>query len=1041
MLPCSPIIALLLGLPQQTAPTTPASGDTIGYWQQHVDYRIAGTLDEERGVLEARAQLAYANNSPDTLRVFYVHQYLNAFRPGSKWSAADEREGRVRFQHLVDPDFAYERFTATPTFDGVPVAPEYPGAPDSTVALFVLPQPLPPGDTLHAAFEWEARPSTLPRRQARRGRSFDFAQWYPKVAVYDRLGWRQNPLVPAGELYGEFGSYDVTLAVRDDQVLGATGVLVQGDAGWRGALRGGEVFTATGAYGELAPGLDVDVPAGYKRVRFHAENVHHYAWSTSPDYMYEGTVYVRPAATLRHTPFVVFDSVPVHVLYRPGDEESWGNGVAVERTILALRWLELLYGPYAYPQITNLHRIEGGGTEFPMVIMDGSASQGLILHELGHVFTYGILGNNEWRSGWLDEGITSYQTAMAGASTPQDTASDQGEPQQREGYRAHAVLPTGSEAGQIEQYRLDMIGRAEPIGTAAHEFNEFGIYGAMIYSRAETMYGQLRDVMGDEAFRKFLSDYYHMWALRHVDERAIRAAAERVHGEPLDWFFRQWVHETGLIDYGLADVDVERAETGWVTRAQVVKLGEYEHPMPVGVRTERGWTVVRAEPFASRQTVSIRTGEQPLEVALDPFSTTEDWDRRNDSRPGALGGSGPRIVFDWPFLEQWSRDRNVIELGPVAWYSGPGGLTLGATVNTGYQGWLDEWELGFAVTTRAPDAAEDASFGGDRIQAWATVENPRILPRSGPAVGLSLGFWLLDGIARASVEKRWDHDRFVYSAGRELATRVGIDIAYPFSREFVPELWGNDWTIEPNFGVRWRNGRGGRGGGVERSAMLRASAGLSGETLGSLEGVYARGEAALSQLTRMHEDDFVVFLRGYAGWSGSAPVRRHIFASAQSPDETFANHLYRPREAVLKQDGVNFVPLGGAGLRGYSPRLEANALVALNAEAAYRILEMASTPRPLALWASVFADGGVLFNPDVSFPADPGLPPAEPRFFDRDETLVDAGLGVSLRGRLFDRDVTLRVDFPLYVREPGLAVDGREDPVDFRWTFSFSDLW
>ena len=83
----------------------------------------------------------------------------------------------------------------------------------------------------------------------------------------------------------------------------------------------------------------------------------------------------------------------------------------MKRTEIALNWLGQLFGPFAWPQITNVHRIDGGGTEFPMMIMDGSASQGLIVHELGHNYTMGILANNEWREGWLDEGFTSFQSS------------------------------------------------------------------------------------------------------------------------------------------------------------------------------------------------------------------------------------------------------------------------------------------------------------------------------------------------------------------------------------------------------------------------------------------------------------------------------------------------------------------------------------------------------------------------------------------------------------------------------------------------------
>src|SRR5437016_11024320 len=184
--------------------------DTTGYWQQQVSYRITASLDEPTGVLSGRERISYVNRSSATLRDFYVHQYLNAFRPGSRWAAADAAEGRDRFQHLQDPDYAFERITAA-TVMGEVGAPDYPYAPDSTIAHWALPRPLAPGDSMVVEIDWRARPSTRPRRQGRQGRRFDFAQWYPKVVVYDRYGWEAHPLYPAGEFYGEFATYDVAV--------------------------------------------------------------------------------------------------------------------------------------------------------------------------------------------------------------------------------------------------------------------------------------------------------------------------------------------------------------------------------------------------------------------------------------------------------------------------------------------------------------------------------------------------------------------------------------------------------------------------------------------------------------------------------------------------------------------------------------------------------------------------------------------------------------------------------------------------------------
>jgi len=501
------------------------------------------------------------NESPDTLRELYVHQYLNAFRPGSKWSASDEREHRVRFQRLRDPDYGYERFTSAPTVDGVRCEVDYPGAPDSTIAHLRLPHALAPGDSMTVRFAWDARPSTTPRRQARRGRSFDFAQWFPKPAVYDRGGWEPHALVPAGELYGEFGDYDVTMIVRDDQVIGATGVPVSGDPGWNRTLAFGAARSASTAYGALPNEDGVPVPAGYRAVRFMAKDVHHFGWSTSPDYRYEGGTYVRATAP-SGSRAQAWDTVSIHVLYRPGDEREWGQGQAVERTRRALAWLESRYGAYAYPQMTVLHRIEGGGTEFPMMQMNGSSSQGLILHEGGHVYSYGILANNEWRSGWMDEGLTEYQTEWAEGLTRPERAtrseplasvvgvapSPPNEPARVRGYASRTLRPSAFDESALEQYALDLRGRSDPIGLQGERFRDFGTYNQMIYTRAAMMYGALRDVMGDSAFTRFLHTYYSRWALRHVDEDAMRSSAESASGRELGWFFDPWVHHTGLID-------------------------------------------------------------------------------------------------------------------------------------------------------------------------------------------------------------------------------------------------------------------------------------------------------------------------------------------------------------------------------------------------------------------------------------------------------------------------------------------------------------
>src|SRR5215510_13954098 len=158
----------VLSAPSAIAQTSPSPHPA--YWQQTVRYGINAKLDESRFELAGTESIEYVNNSPDTLGTFSLHLYLNAFRPGSRWSDADSVERRRRFNDLKDPDYAYNHVRNVQIM-GETVEPIYPFAPDSTIVRFVMPRPLPPGGSMKVGMEWDARPSTLPRRQGRRGRA------------------------------------------------------------------------------------------------------------------------------------------------------------------------------------------------------------------------------------------------------------------------------------------------------------------------------------------------------------------------------------------------------------------------------------------------------------------------------------------------------------------------------------------------------------------------------------------------------------------------------------------------------------------------------------------------------------------------------------------------------------------------------------------------------------------------------------------------------------------------------------------------------
>src|SRR5213594_3501762 len=666
--------------------------DTTGYWQQQVAYRITARLDEPAGVLSGHARITYVNRSPNTLHDFFVHQHLNAFRPGSRWAAADSAEARERFQHLQDPDYAFERITGS-TVMGEAAKPDYPYAPDSTIAHWTLPRPLLPGDSTVVEVDWRARPSTLPRRQGRRGRRFDFAQWYPKVAVYDRFGWEDHPLYPAGEFYGEFATYDVTLDLPEDQVIGATGVPVEGDPGWEHAKADPQlrIDYQRDWYGRRAPpaGLGCGVvAAGRKCVRFHAEQVHHFAFSLNPQYVYEegrqGDVVVR-------------------VLYLPGDSATWGKGIAVRNTRAALAWLDSLYGKFAWPSLTNVHRIESGGTEFPMMVMDGSAGLGLIVHEVGHNYTMGILANNEWREAFLDEGFTSFQTSWF-----------------FETHGGRSQYP----AVEADVLLLDLDRWSEPVSLASERFRDFFTYNHMVYDKAQLFYEQLRYVVGDDTMRRILRTYYSRWKLKHVDEAKFRAVCEEVSGQDLGWLFGQWLHATVLIDYRLDKVQRSRLPDGrWRTIVTIRRLGDGWMPLEIG---DRDTVYARATGQPVEERVEFTTDRKPGRLRLDPRLRGHDWNALNNTEKRRLWGRGEvgLLRLDNPTRETVRRDKLMTALLPVAWFNDYGGLTVGLRTRQNY---LGRFEKNLSILTRATDG--DATHRGGFYFRWANpIAHP--MPRT-----------------------------------------------------------------------------------------------------------------------------------------------------------------------------------------------------------------------------------------------------------------------------------------------------------------------
>jgi hypothetical protein len=818
----------------------------------------------------------------------------------------------------------------------------------------------------------------------------------------------------------------VDLDLPGDEVMGATGVPICGDPGWERANQvpdkpieyqrdyypGAPRYQPQGNDCVLTDGPTVPrsdgTAGGRKRVVWYAEDVHHFAMSMNPGYRYEGGRW---------------GGVVIHVLYQPGDEATWGNGIATGRTARALEWLDGFYGRFGWPQITNVHRIEGGGTEFPMMIHDGSASQGLIVHELGHNYTMGLLANNEWREGWLDEGFTSFQNSLFFESQhPGGDAYAQREP-----------FLTG----------LDLDGLSEPASQVSEDYRDFNSYNVSINSRGEVFFHQLRYLVGDEAMHRIMRTFYARWKYKHVDEEAFRDVAEEVSGRDLSTLFAQALHGTTLVDYAVGKVSMGRSggqaegadqrtvgpSSGWVTRVEVLRRAEGRLPVEVWVIGESDTMMVRTDGLAEREWVTVPTRSKPKQVLLDPRLRTRDWNMLNNAwRRGWLWPSREPTrehYLDTWFSQRVARDRRTEGYLPTVWYNDAAGITLGLRTREDYFGRFEQnlALLSYGTGWESDHGVKDADF-------VFRIQNPTGL-RS-PGLTEQLAAYNVEGRfgARLGLERTF-HDHLGWGPVRT----VGMSLTWlqPDDFRYLDRGYYEDaGTVELSLagGVRdhkndWDFALGTSLGGGLAYSRRGLSAATGRTNLDPFYGRFTLQATAGREFARWWQ----LGARFYGGVSTSGnppPKQRQIYVAGQDPVEQFANPFLRSDGALLVRPDMYYHAPGGGDLRGFDPRMSSQGLVAVNLELSRALVSRERARLFQRLSLAAFSDVGHTID-------DPGAS----RF------LADFGFGLRAMHQIGQTGFTTRADFPLFVNRPALAQDTNpgSDRVGFRWSFSFSPTW
>ncbi len=697
-------------------------------------------MDVARHSYTGRQRLVYYNNSPDTLAEVYYHLYYEAFKPGSMMDVRDRSSqgGGLRINRLPAELQGSVRIDSM-WQEGALLSWNV----EQTILHAVLARPLAPGDSTVLELRWGTQVPYLTRRggwMSREGVEYSMSQWYPKMCEYDENGWHNDEYV-AREFYGVYGTFDVAITIPAKYVLGGTGVVTNPEEVGCG-------YELTDADTLILP--PDATPIGNKTWRFHAENVHDFAWVADPDYVHM----IRRAG-----------GVTIHALVTTNYAGAWRYVPQWTEELMA--YYGGRFGAYAWPQFT-VAMAGDGGMEYPQLIMiTGNRTQtslaGVIAHELGHQWYYGMIGNNETQEAWLDEGFTQYLTDEAA----RDVLGTQLGPNPYTGLD-RVVYPWNRKrwANTEGAYDLAISGYDEPLSTFHDWFREPSTAG-LVYSRGEAVLRMVQYMLGDSLFDAAMHHYYDRWRFHHPYVRDFEHAIEEASGMRLDWFFSQWVGRTKLCDYAIDDLRSEPAAGGYATTLALSNRNEAVMPLDLLLTFDDGTTAsanIPVEPWrkpgmdyilprwpwvAPTYTTTFTTPRRVVSAVIDTSTLLFDIDRTNNSySTGFLANLLPPTDVAW--YRRWDlrrpMDRYTVRMRPTLWYSRADGAQIGLLADGGYA--FDRYNatLGAAYNVKSGRIDYNVGFGtrtdlfgrlgevnltatnNDGVQRWAITYERAIKP-------------------------------------------------------------------------------------------------------------------------------------------------------------------------------------------------------------------------------------------------------------------------------------------------------------------------
>jgi hypothetical protein len=575
---------------------------------RNASYTIDARLDPAQHTIEGSLVLEWRNTSDAPRSTFPFHLYWNAFRNTLSTSARGEGPRGARFDD-TDRGFGYTHLKAVqllgnPDVDLMPtlryVHPDDANADDRTLAEVTTPAPVAPGASVRFRIEWTSR---IPLgRPGRAGWVRDYlfvAQWFPKIGVPRGTGWSAHQFHSLGEFFSDYGSYDVRLTMPRGLVVGATGRL---------------------------QGPPMDNADGTRSLHFAEQDVHDFAWTASPLFL-ERTARFDDDG---------YPPVDIRLLVQP--EHAGLADRYLDATKTALRRYGAWSAPYPYGHVTVVDAPWGstsGGMEYPTLFTSEAhlwspralqEPEGVTIHEAGHQFWYGLVGNDEADEAWLDEGINSYfeDKAVFPKLGPSSVGTRYFGARDPRGRRTGwPVIAPGVRVGRGEGHQgyLRENGRRDPF-RRSWDYDTWPAYYTNSYDKPAATLQTLEAIVGDEVMVRVFNTFARRFRFDHPTTEDFIRTVNEVTGKDYRWFFDETWFSSGLCDYAI------EAKNAAVPRLRGY-ADSHDGP-PALVRPAK--TDEKAGPFQGTVTVR-RLGEvrMPVEVLIelaDGQQIRKSWDGR-----------------------------------------------------------------------------------------------------------------------------------------------------------------------------------------------------------------------------------------------------------------------------------------------------------------------------------------------------------------------------------------------------------------------------